>query len=217
MSTDLYTCERYGTGPQDWRLVLRRPIQTRDAVTIRTSDPARPLFGRDDAVRFPTARERGQTRDDLLDGGPAPPTRISLGTVWAGDDGDPLVTAANYATQAFAAGCFAPDQPLDAESLENVISRGKVWIGQLEAVQSKLANADSSGLGSACDKPPRTEDALTRRRPSLFGSARTATVDYAAGLKKGREAPHVTAPAKVTTGADYAKNLAAGRTAKGAV
>src|ERR1700730_9326328 len=75
------------------------------------------------------ARAAG-TRDDVLTG-PEPVTRVSLGKVWTGTDGDPLVDKANYATSAFAAGCFAPDQVLHAETLKNAIDRGRLWLGPM--------------------------------------------------------------------------------------
>ena len=141
-------------------LALRRPIQTTDAASYRMRGDSFPLFAPDQSTRFPTAGERGLvTRDDVLTG-PEPQTRISLGKVWTGDDGDPLVTAANYYTQVLGEGCFAADRPLNAESLSDVISLGKMWLGQLEAVQASLVADGARGRGSkddACDNPKEHE------------------------------------------------------------
>jgi hypothetical protein len=174
------------------------------------------------------------TRDEILSG-PEPVTRISLGSkVWIGNDGDPLVGEANYITSVLADGCFAAGRVLGTESLEDVISLGKVWLGQLEVIQSKLQNADSSYRARAGkDQAPPAQlpgtkpadlvattftpatDARTKdSRSTLFGSARTQ--EYAAGLKKARETQAPTAPTRVNTARDYAANLAALRPAKGA-
>jgi hypothetical protein len=79
---------------------------------------------------------------------------------------------------------------------------------------AKTFGAAPGSADTASDLPPheRTKDAMTTRS-LLFGSARTA--DFAAGLAKARAAAQgVTAPAKVATVADYARNLAAGRAAR---
>lgn len=165
-----------------------------------------------DTDSFPLSGGRGRnmrrTRDDSLTG-PEPVTRISLAKVWRGDNGDPLVELANYATAAFAEGCFAPDQVLHAEALENVISLGKLWIGQLEAVQEKLASKDQ-GHGPAADKPV-TADAATPRSRLFGGGKATPASQYQDALRKGRETSDRGAPAKVVTVADYAATLRAGR------
>lgn len=216
---DLYSCVRTGTEPNDFRLVPLRPIQTCDAASTRVHGPAMPLLRDGQSVRLATARESGRgTRDDVLTG-PEPVTRIALGKVWVGDDGDPLVAQANYATAALGAGCFAASQPLRAEALDDVISLGKVWLGTLETVRAKLT----------ADAPVVTADTSGGRK-SLFSSQPTA--DYAAALKAGRQAQAraPTPTADRTRGAPsahtqqalfgtartaaYAANLAAKRRAK---
>jgi hypothetical protein len=214
MRTDKRFDELYDSVPDGHggvTLTLRRPVQTKDAAT----------FG----------RERGQrrTRDDVLTG-PEPEKRISLGSkVWTGDDGDPLVDYANYATAAFAEGCFAADRPLEAEDLDDYISRSEAHTAVMKDIRAKVASRDSSDPDPAGDRPPheRTRDA----RPSvLFDASRTAayadnlkqkgevpaaplaaTADHAAARSRGRRAMFDTSRT-----ASYAAGLASGRAKAGA-
>jgi hypothetical protein len=188
ISAELYDSKPDGYGGV--KLTLRRPIQTNDSASMRARGPAVPMY-------------RG-TRDDLLTG-PEPVTRISLGKVWAGDDGDPLVGQANYAVQAFAAGTFAPDQPLNAESITNVRQRLQVLDAQLEAVQEQLATADRTararGKDDACDNPKEHEAGPLLSRDSaptksrMWDPAPTAAFAEARKNKGAEPAPSAPAPA----------------------
>jgi hypothetical protein len=64
IASELYDLVRTGAGADDFKMVPRRRIQTRDASTIRTRDPGLPIFGENASVRLPSARERGRTRDE---------------------------------------------------------------------------------------------------------------------------------------------------------
>ena len=188
-------------------------VPTRDA---RTSEPS--LWG----------RERGRTRDELLVG-PEPVTRISLGKIWTGGDDDPLVTAANEATQEFAEGTFAAGRVLHAENLDDYISSLRTHANEMAALREKMADAElraGTGHGPAADKPPgegsrldgRTADrALANRGSPLFAAAMKHTQDFAVGLASKRAALTAQPQATSTVGARAtAAEFAALRVRKGA-
>jgi hypothetical protein len=131
---------------------------------------------------------------------------IDLAKTWVASAEDALARAANDAEQATHG--VPGTEPSDL--VATVFAPG--------TQAAELARYRKPG-----DSPPMkgvnpTQDgrAMTRIRNYLPGSNRgISTADYAENLKKGREAQSVTAPVKVTTAADYSRNLAAGRATKG--
>ena len=209
------------------RTGVSRVIPTRDGGPLRVNlSRIAPAFrsgveqalDQVNALILASAKANGvRTHDDLLTG-PEPTQRIGLGKVWTGGAGDPLVSAANTATEAFASGCFAASRPLRAEALKQAIDMGRRWVGDLEVVLAKARAAEEmpAADNDASDIPvdcKGTRDAQSRLSPH-FNPKRGA--DYAAALRKGREAQTAAAPERVRTAADYAANLKAGRAAKGA-
>ena len=265
-----FTCERYGPGRNDWRLTLRQPIQTRDAATFHARGPGYPLFGPNDAVRHPSPRERGLTRDEILEPMTSGQT-ISRGTIWTGSGVNAQLDAKVAGIRDFVSG-FIPGNVVGPEDPGTVISLGRVYLPRLQDEEAREAmtraldeaeeewrrdkrSQDQSAPAttfrpgteaSEVDKYWRRSDGerSTRMYPgtdaphdhgpagdlqvidaahgsTLRAASLKRTQDYAAGLKKGREAQSVTAAkattaAKVTPAADYAANLKAGRAKKGA-
>ena len=218
MKADLYDCVRTGPGRGDWRLKLREPLrmETRD-----NRGPRFPLFGPNDVVRLATRSERGTTRDETLTPMTSGQT-ISLGTRWDGTGVNSKLDEKVGPIRDFVRG-FIPDNVVGAEDPGTVIRLGRVYLPRVEGEETREAltraldeaeeewrkDRRSQGQGVEGTSPPTT-DSATRR--TLFGAARTR--DYAASLRRGREAQSVTAPGKVRTAGDYAANLAAGRAAK---
>ena len=242
-ASDLYTCQRTGAGRNDFRLVPRQPIPTRDAATFRSRGPSVPLFGPNDSVRNATRRERGWTRDEINTPMTSGKT-INRGTYWDGTGVNAKLDEKVAEIRDFVSG-FIPGNIVGPEDPGTMISLGRVYLPRVaddearEALARAMDEAEqewrkdrrsqdqttfrpgtqqaeaeryrqrSDGPLSTAMYPPTT-DSATRR--TLFGAERTR--DYAASLRKGREAQTVTAPTKVRTAGDYAANLTAGRAAK---
>ena len=209
MSLD-YDCIRYGRAPNDWRLVPRGPIQTRDSKDLS-------LFGRERRVR---------SRDEILESQNSGRI-IGLGKVWTGAGVNPELDEKTASIRDFVSG-FVPGNVVHAEDPGKVISLGRVYLPEVQDEERREALAramdeaeaewkkdERSGHGPAADKPVTTDSATTRSR--LFGGGKaTPASQYADSLRKGRETSDRGAPAKVANAADYARNLAAARRAKGA-
>jgi hypothetical protein len=199
-------------------------IATADSASVRTHGSPEPLFSADDAIRLPTSRP---TRDEILTSINSGKT-IGLGTVWDGTGVNSKLDAATAVVRDIVNG-LASGRVLHAEDPGVVISLGRTYeaLAKDESMRKALGTAldtaeelwkqDKRSTDEAHDLPPNngTTDSSRVRRNYLPGSAKgISTTDYAAGLKKGREAQAVTAPAKVraaSASADYAAILAAGR------
>jgi hypothetical protein len=116
-ASNVFDCERYGSGRHDWRLVLKG---------VRTTDAR--MFGR---------RQR-RTGDDLLS--PIPlGKQLALGTVWTGNL-KPLTDSTIEALAPIISG-FTLGRTLHAQNAGAVLDLGLRWLGQLH---SRLSDAVAS-------------------------------------------------------------------------
>jgi hypothetical protein len=117
------------------------PIQTRDAVSIRTQDPdGLPMNLRDEHVPG-----RRRTRDDVLTGNTDPQKRISRGTIWTAEGVQPIRDSLIDALTALEGHKnFALGVPLEAEEIGKVIDLAKRWVARAQ-----------DALRAAKDQEPR--------------------------------------------------------------
>jgi hypothetical protein len=210
---------------------------TRDSVSIRTHGPSVRGFGPDDAIRFPTARERGQTRDEVLSSMNSGQV-ISRGTVWDGTGVNAKLDQKVAPIRAFVRG-FVLDNIVGAESPGTVISLGRVFAPHVqddderEALTRAMDDAeeewrrDKRSTDTACDEPPtkgrtrldgRTADgrAMTHLRNSPGTNSGISGQRYQDSLRKGRAAMATQDRATPTVGARVtAQEFAALRAGKG--
>jgi len=185
-----YDCVRYGSGAQDWRLVPRGPIQTRDSAAGR-----------------PSNTRRARTRDELLEPMTSGKT-ISRGTIWDGTGVNAKLDEAVSPVREFVAG-FIPGNVVHAVDPGTVISLGRTFLPQeqdeerREALSAAMDEAEEEwrkDKRSTADNdlppgekklPKTTEDARAMGRPRNYlpGTNRGVTTQrYQDNLREGRAA-----------------------------
>jgi hypothetical protein len=166
-NSQLYTCVRTGSGPNDFALALKSAlsIPTRDSRSpfIHTRGPGHALPG--GPIRLPDTRPtRHRTLDYLLNGND-PVTRISLGTTWDGGLQGVRQRAAELVADLQAGSAFVLGEPLTSGSLDNVIELGRVW--------NATAQVTRDTMGEGLSRADRTTlDEIINLSSALIDTAR---------------------------------------------